>query len=146
MSVLCFTVPGACVSKQRPRVTSKGTFMPAHYRAFRRLVAAHATAAIEAATRAGIHWDTAAPGYQVHVRVFQPTRRNIDGDNALGAILDSLNQVAFADDGLVKRATVEKAYDKANPRTEVRVEELTAAGITRVEAEMCERWADAIGA
>jgi Holliday junction resolvase RusA-like endonuclease len=114
--------------------------MPEHYMAFRELVAHHAMVEAGKLNHRGDDWNAHAEAYEVRVRFYQPTRRNIDVDNAVGACLDSLNGCLYADDGLVKRAIVEKGYDKANPRTEVTLVALTSDGLALDEAERCKFW------
>lgn len=57
------------------------------------------------------------------IALFWPTRRNHDVDN-IKTLLDSCNGILWADDGLIADLHIMKAYDKEQPRVEMRVWEL----------------------
>lgn len=115
---LSFTIPGPPKSKARPRVTSRGTFMPADYRAWKKHVAACAMWA------PGVReWDPHAQAFRVSADFFMPTRRGLDVDNLLGGVLDGLNGVMWKDDSAVcELGRVRRLYDPKNPRAEVTIE------------------------
>lgn len=48
---------------------------------------------------------------------YMKTRRQVDSDNCLKALLDGLNEVLYTDDHLIKHLIGELDYDKGNPRT-----------------------------
>lgn len=115
---IAFTIPGPPKSKARPRVTSRGTFMPADYRAWKKHVAACAMGA------PGVRdWDAYAQAFRVSVDFYMPTRRGLDVDNLVGGVLDGLNGVMWKDDAAVAElARVRRLHDKDNPRAEVTIE------------------------
>lgn len=116
--LLTFTIPGPPKSKARPRVTSRGTFMPSDYTAWKKHVAACAMGAH------GVRdWDAHAQAFRVSVDFYMPTRRGLDVDNLVGGVLDGLNKVLWKDDAAVcELGRVRRLHDKDNPRAEVRVE------------------------
>lgn len=116
--ILEFTIPGPPKSKARPRVTSRGTFMPTDYREWKKHVATCAMGAPGAR-----EWDAHAQAFRVSVDFYMPTRRGLDVDNLVGGVLDGLNKVLWKDDASVAElGRVRRLYDKANPRAVVRVE------------------------
>lgn len=84
-----FTIWGEPKSKQRPRVTARGTYTPEETReAEHRVQAAWAQTKAEPFT------------YQVVVSIdfFNGNKRRRDLDNMAKLVLDALNKVAYADD------------------------------------------------
>jgi Holliday junction resolvase RusA-like endonuclease len=120
-----FTVTGRPLPQPRPRVTSRGTFMPSDYAEYRQEVAATAqVAALELEDR-GTPWDAHRKSYRVRLKFFMPDRRSTDIDKLEATILDALtNAGIFKDDRLVDSVRKDRAIDKANPRVEVCVEVL----------------------
>lgn len=57
----------------------------------------------------------------VEVQLYFCTKRNHDIDNYSKLLLDALTGVAWVDDGQIQRMTVEKLYDKENPRIELQI-------------------------
>ena len=55
----------------------------------------------------------------MEIKVFNPTKRSHDVDNAAKSILDCFNNILYDDDKLIKRLILEKDYDKENPRVEI---------------------------
>lgn len=114
-----FVVLGTPVSKPRPRVTARGTFMPVHYIAWRSRVADEASAAFAEHEERGGPWDAHGTGYGVRCRFYVERANGGDADGLAGGVLDALNKLAFADDRLVAELRVSKRIDKARPRVEV---------------------------
>jgi Holliday junction resolvase RusA-like endonuclease len=130
---IAFTVPGEPVPQPRPRVSTRGGFarayVPAKHpvHAYREAVAAAALAA-----GAGVHGEPVSVVIDLvwqrpksHMRKSgvkpdAPVLPRADVDNAAKAVLDSLNGVAWEDDGQVQRLVVEKSYGP-EARTTVRI-------------------------
>ena len=55
----------------------------------------------------------------VIIRVYYSDKRKRDVDNVGKVVLDSMNKLVFEDDSQVQKLTLEKAYCKEKPRTEV---------------------------
>lgn len=112
-----FTVPGIPVSYKRV-VPRKGgrPFNPKNYSDYRNTVGLIAKSAMADEP------PTTKP-VKVFVRVYHSKmaacKQSGDIDNHLKAILDSLNGVAFKDDGQVIQAEIRKFKDKDNPRAEI---------------------------
>jgi Holliday junction resolvase RusA-like endonuclease len=110
-----FTVIGPPRPKERPRVTSRGTFTPARTLQYERAVAAVGS------LHCGPGWDRDGMYYVRFVFVFASRRRR-DVDNCLKAALDGLNGVAWRDDEQVETATCTKRYELGGvERTEVHI-------------------------
>lgn len=105
--VVRFTIRGEPRSKQRPRVTARGTYTPAETReAERAVLAAWTETNAEPFT------------YQVVVSVdfFNGNKRRRDLDNMAKLVLDALNKHAYADDYQVVALNLRKFFttrDKA---------------------------------
>ncbi len=63
---------------------------------------------------------------EVIIRFYFGTKRKYDWDNFHKLSMDALTGIVWADDSQIQRATVEKFYDKQNPRIEIEVFELDA--------------------
>jgi Holliday junction resolvase RusA-like endonuclease len=119
---LRLTVPGPPVPKGRAR----GVTLRNGRRMFitpKRTLDYEAEARAEIAAAVAAHrgaWPLDAR-YEVELVVHFGTRRRCDLDNAAKSILDAANGYAWADDSQVDRLVVVRAYDKENPRVEVRI-------------------------
>jgi len=111
-----FTVMGEPRSKQRPRVTQRGTFTPKE--------------TIEAEKRVRDGWRMAGEAkfeYQVIVdlRFFNGNKRRRDIDNMAKLVLDALNKEAFDDDYQVVGVNMYKFFtDPDKARTEIVIQEV----------------------
>lgn len=111
-----FTVMGEPRSKQRPRVTQRGTFTPKE--------------TIEAEKRVRDGWRMAGEAkfeYQVIVdlRFFNGNKRRRDIDNMAKLVLDALNKEAFDDDYQVVGVNMYKFFtDPDKARTEIIIQEV----------------------
>lgn len=115
------TVPGKVQCDHRARVTSRGTFMPAAYRAYMRGVHLCALAARPRG------WPLDAR-YGVHVTLHEPDARSRDLDNAAKGALDGCKGALWGDDRQIDRLTVERgAVDRTSPRVVVEVSLLAAS-------------------
>lgn len=56
---------------------------------------------------------------EVFIKIYFGTKRKVDWDNYHKLTMDSLTGIIWADDSQIQKATVEKFYDKENPRIEV---------------------------
>ena len=65
---------------------------------------------------------------ELTVACYFPDARRRDADNVLKAVMDGLNGVAYDDDSRVVKATVTKAIDREQPRTEVTVRYVEGKG------------------
>lgn len=110
-----FTVPGAPVPKERPRVVGRRAFTPQRTRDYEARVKA-------CAIRAGVKIATLAP-VRVEVVAYCQDARRRDLDNLCKSILDPLNGLIYADDSQIVRLVAEKRIDRENPRAEIEIEE-----------------------
>ena len=99
--VVRFTIDGEPKSKQRARVTARGTYTPTETR--------------EAEQRVRTAWEqtNADPfEYQVIVTIdfFNGNKRRRDLDNMAKLVLDALNKVAYADDYQVVGLNLRKIF------------------------------------
>lgn len=58
---------------------------------------------------------------RVHIRLYFGDKRVRDIDNYGKILLDSMTGIIYEDDGQIQKMTVEKFYDKNNPRIEVTI-------------------------
>jgi len=111
-----FTVMGEPRSKQRPRVTQRGTFTPKE--------------TLEAEKRVRDGWRIAGEpkfDYQVIVdlRFYNGNKRRRDIDNMAKLVLDALNKEAFDDDYQVVGVNMYKFFtDPEKARTEITIQEV----------------------
>lgn len=56
---------------------------------------------------------------EIHVKLFFGDKRVRDWDNFHKLSMDSLTGIVWEDDSQIMKATVEKFYDKKNPRIEI---------------------------
>lgn len=113
-----FVVPGHPVPKGRPRFGRGRVFTPAKTVAFEKLVA-------DCAEAAGIRVPLVG---RLALRLrFHVSDRRADVDNLVKAVSDALNKLAWNDDRQIDVIDATRVLDKANPRTEVRIEVLSAA-------------------
>lgn len=99
--VVRFTIRGEPKSKQRPRVTARGTYTPAETR--------------EAEQRVRQAWtetNTEPYAYQVIVSIdfFNGNKRRRDLDNMAKLVLDALNKHAYEDDYQVVALNLQKFF------------------------------------
>lgn len=59
--------------------------------------------------------------YAVEILAFAARRPVGDVDNLGKLVLDGLQGIAYRDDALVERLTVERQFDRDDPRTDVRI-------------------------
>jgi len=111
-----FTVPGEPRSKQRPRVTARGTYTPKETIEAEKLVR---------------HYYAAANGpffehqLKIDINFYNGNRRRRDLDNMAKLVLDALNKVAFADDYQVVELNLAKFFStKELARTEITIKEI----------------------
>lgn len=114
--VVKFEVWGEPKSKQRPRVTQRGTFTPKE--------------TIEAERRVRQVWrELGEPPFQYQVLVeidfFNGNKRKRDLDNMAKLVLDALNKEAYADDTQVVELNLRKFYSSPDrARTVVTMTEI----------------------
>lgn len=60
---------------------------------------------------------------EIFIKIYFGTKRKYDWDNFHKLSQDSLNGIVWEDDSQITKATVEKFYDKENPRIEILVAE-----------------------
>jgi Holliday junction resolvase RusA-like endonuclease len=82
--------------------------------------AAHAVLMADSSAAMGPRIDDGGR-WAVHVAAYYPNAVQGDADRVLTLVLDALQGIAYATDRQVKRASVEVAIDRDDPRTEVRV-------------------------
>lgn len=114
--VVMFSVPGEPRSKQRPRVTKRGTFTPKE--------------TLEQERQVRNAWlATGEEPFQFQVIVtidfYNFTKHRRDIDNMAKLVLDGLNKWAFLDDHQVVGLNLTKRYtSKERARTDVRLAEV----------------------
>jgi crossover junction endodeoxyribonuclease RusA len=59
----------------------------------------------------------------IHIKLFFGDKRKRDWDNYHKLSQDSMNKIVFEDDNQISKATVERFYDKDNPRIEIAIYE-----------------------
>jgi crossover junction endodeoxyribonuclease RusA len=115
-NVVRFTIYGEPKSKQRARVTARGTYTPAETR--------------EAEQRVREAWtetNSEPFTYQVVVTIdfFNGNKRRRDLDNMAKLVLDALNKVAYADDFQVVELNLRKFFTtRERARTEISLNEV----------------------
>lgn len=114
--VVRFTVRGEPRSKQRPRVTARGTFTPKETLAQERKVRDAWLATKEAKFEYSV---------VMEMKFYNYTRHRRDIDNMAKLVLDGLNKFAFDDDVQVVGLHAEKVFTNADrARTEVCIREV----------------------
>lgn len=56
---------------------------------------------------------------EIGIELYFGTKRKCDWDNFHKLSMDSLTGIVWEDDSLIQKATIEKFYDKSNPRIEL---------------------------
>lgn len=114
--VVRFTVLGEPRSKQRPRVTQRGTFTPKE--------------TLEQERRVRNAWrETGEQMFDydmvIDIDFYNSTRHRRDIDNMAKLVLDALNEEAFPDDYRVVGLNLRKLFtDSGRARTEVAIKEV----------------------
>lgn len=109
-----FRVDGAPIGKARPRVTSRGAYMPTAYRAWletvKRAALAYWAEHSECADKeCAVRWyEPSHPAIVLVLVFYLPDRRRRDVDNLAGAVMDALNGVLWRDDSQIVRLVAEK--------------------------------------
>lgn len=115
-------IDGEPVPAARPRISGKRCYQPKKNAEYRQRVQMAASAAMKGA--APLEGAIAAT-----VRLYRKIKRTArlfgDVDNHLKAIFDGLNKIVFVDDAQIVWCSVEKFTDKARPRAEIEIRELT---------------------
>lgn len=111
-----FTVPGNPKPKQRPR-RGKGGRWYTPSKPEEKRVANHVTFQLP------LHFKLLEE-CRVGMKFYRGDKRHVDGDNMEKLVLDALQGVVWRNDSTIITGAWEKLYDKENPRTEIRVEEL----------------------
>jgi len=62
---------------------------------------------------------------EITIRLYFGTKRKYDWDNFHKLSMDALTGIVWQDDSQIQRATVEKFYDKENPRIEIEIFDLS---------------------
>lgn len=119
MSQIAFTVPGkiARVNRLYCRTRSGGVFKSQEAR--------DATARVQVAARMAMRGRNPLTGaLSLGLALYYANPRQ-DIDSGLKTLLDAMQGIVFADDAAVRRVVLEKNIDKAAPRVEVTVSEVT---------------------
>lgn len=128
-------VEGEIVGKQRPRVCKHGTFTPQKTKDYEQLIRNNYMA------QDGTFFEKGIP-VQISIKACKKppkrtTKKNLklieqglfpwvtkpDVDNISKAVLDALNEVAYADDGQVIKIRASKEYTLQEERIEIEVKE-----------------------
>lgn len=56
---------------------------------------------------------------ELYIKIYFGTKRKYDWDNFHKLSMDALTGIVWEDDSQIRKATVEKLYDKENPRIEI---------------------------
>ena len=56
---------------------------------------------------------------EIHIKIYHDRKTKSDWDNFHKLSMDAMNGLVWVDDSQIQKATVEKFYDKANPRIEI---------------------------
>lgn len=116
MTEQIFCIPGPPKPKERPRVVRvKGrlvTFTPKKSLKYEHLVGMCARSAGVRELEGPVSLDAS---------FYLPTKRRMDLDNLLKAVLDGLNGIAYADDSQVCEVKARRSVDSENPRAVVTV-------------------------
>ena len=80
-------------------------------------------AKIALAQEISLKWTTAPLGgtIELHIDLFYGDKRKRDIDAHLKILLDAMSEIVYEDDSQVTKMTVQKFYDKQNPRTQIEV-------------------------
>lgn len=115
-------INGEPVPAARPRISGKRCYQPKKNAEYRQRVQMAALAAM----RGNEPFEGAICAVIKLYRKYKRTARLFgDVDNHLKALFDGLNQIVFKDDAQIVRCLVEKFTDKARPRAEIEITELT---------------------
>lgn len=110
-----FTVPGNPIPWKRPRANGRRHFTPQDVLDAERMVGL-------CARKAGA--GPVAGPVRLRIALYRDSSRHVDWDNLAKLVCDGLNGVAFLDDSQIVECHVTKGVDRANPRTEVEIEEV----------------------
>ena len=130
------TVEGEIVGKQRPRVCRYGTYTPKRTKDYEQLIRSSYI------TQYGRFFEKGIP-VQINIKAYKKppkstTKKNLrliekglyqwtkkpDLDNICKSVLDSLNKVAYEDDGQVIKLKASKEYTLQEERIEIEVKEV----------------------
>ena len=134
MSEISFVIPGQPKGKARPRVTRNGTYTPKATREFEALIrSCYAKNCGSFSFPPGVPLCATIHAYfaipksyskkQREARVFHPHPKKPDADNIAKAVLDSLNGLAFSDDGAIAHLIIRKLYTDQSPCIDVHITE-----------------------
>jgi crossover junction endodeoxyribonuclease RusA len=117
-----FTIEGAPVTKERPRVGQHGnTYTPRATKEGEEKIAWAFRASVTRA-RTSHGFPMMKPSrLRLEVDAYLANARTKDWDNIGKAVSDALNQIAYVDDSQIKQAEVRLELDPQRPRTEVRL-------------------------
>lgn len=121
MTEIAYTLFGEPLSMPRPRVSRYGSGQVPE--SVRELKSRHA----EAGTLSRPDGWSLEGRFSVVISVYKGTARACDLDNLAKLPLDALTGVLYADDSQIDRLFVQRAIDRDDPRTEVRVIRLEGA-------------------
>jgi len=109
-------IHGDPAPKERARVTRHGAYTPNNTAGWE--------TAVGWAYKGKAHFEGPVA---VRLRFYRETRRTVDLDNLVKAVLDGLNSVAYHDDSQVVRIDAELLYDRKNPRVELEIWSMEAS-------------------
>lgn len=135
MITIDFTVPGKPMGKERPRVTTHGTYTPTKTKDYEKIVkqkfieamqTQHEPAKVLSAEIYITAYFDVPKSWSIHAKrdhYNQPAAKKPDSDNIGKIICDALNGVAYKDDACVCELDVSKKYrgEQEEPRVEVTV-------------------------
>ncbi len=124
---LFFKFPGIPVPKGRPRLIAPGVvYTPAKTKSYEKLIGtlAHVGMGAKKPLEGPLYVElTAFLPQPKHAKCSLPVGKP-DIDNLLKSALDGLNRIVWRDDSQICQLSLQKQY-AANPRLEIKVEEIT---------------------
>lgn len=120
MTRVAFVIPGRPVAKGRPRYdsTTRRTYTPAATEEAEATLAGYVVIGMQ---RAGLRVPFDEP-LGVRLTFVMPTRQRVDLDNLGKLVLDSLNDVLWADDSLIEHLEMFRVVERNAPgRTRIEV-------------------------
>ena len=134
MSEIHFVIPCKPKGKARPRVTRNGTYTPKSTREFEELIRSCYTSQVGQFTfppgtplvaiiNAWFEVPKSCTKKQREALLFRPHCKKPDADNIAKAVLDSLNGLAFSDDGAIAHLIIRKLYTDQSPCIDVHITE-----------------------
>lgn len=116
--ILTVTVLGEPITKSNSTfITRRGAFIPDKFVVYEKAIE---DAAIESLKQSGLTIFTQGP-VEIEIKYYLGANRKKDLTNLPKTTCDALSDVFYTDDSQIVKATMEKFFDKQNPRVEILV-------------------------